>query len=160
MDTAKTAVLSECGRYRYELTRTWGLGRSVCWIMLNPSTADADVDDATIRKCIGFSQRWGYGGIVVVNLFALRSTDPKQLYMAVDPIGPRNPEFLRKVIPAAALVVAAWGNHGWFLQQSDLIRRDTDRTMYCLGTTAGGEPRHPGRVGYATPLVELRRPPR
>lgn len=128
--------------------------------MLNPSTADADVDDATIRKCIGFSDRWGYKGIDVINLFALRSTDPKELYTSLDPIGPRNPEFMRKLIPEAALVVAAWGNHGAFVGQGDFVRRDTERPIYCLGTTAGGEPRHPGRIGYDTPLVELRRPRR
>jgi len=86
MQAAGTAALSACGRYRYELTRQWGddgvRGR-VCWIMLNPSTADAEVDDPTIRKCIGFSKRWGFERMVVVNLFAHRSSDPAVLRSSV-----------------------------------------------------------------------------
>ncbi len=89
-----SAVLSECARYRYRLDRAWerddhGLG-TVTWVMLNPSTADADVDDPTIRRCIGFSKAWGYNALTVVNLFAWRATSPRDLCAVEDPVGPDN----------------------------------------------------------------------
>jgi hypothetical protein len=75
----RTATISDCGRYRYTLGRTWSDEPPVLFVMLNPSTADADVDDNTISKCIGFAKRWGHGGITVVNLYAWRATNPKEL---------------------------------------------------------------------------------
>src|SRR5262245_13227298 len=107
-----SAELSPCGRYRYALTRTWGDPKKVvCWVMLNPSTADADQDDPTIRRCLGFSRAWGAGGLVVVNLFALRATDPDQLRIAADPVGPDNDSHL-STAAFGRLVVAAWGARG------------------------------------------------
>ena len=71
----KSAIISECEQYRYELRRIWQPKKGlVCWVMLNPSIADANIDDPTIRRCIGYTAKWGYGGRVVVNLFALRAT--------------------------------------------------------------------------------------
>ncbi len=84
----KEAVISDCGRYRYRLTRRWGDGPLLSFIMLNPSTADAEVDDPTIRRCMGFARRDGYGGIVVGNLYAFRTTKPKALFAADNPLGP------------------------------------------------------------------------
>lgn len=84
-----SAVISECGSYRYRLERVWEAEKDrVAFIMLNPSTADASKDDPTIRRCIGFAKAWGFGGLIVGNLFALRSTDPKALYGHKDPVGP------------------------------------------------------------------------
>jgi len=82
--------LSPCGIYRYTLTREWEDGRCVAWLMFNPSNADATDDDATIRKCIGFSKRWGYGRMAVVNLYGVRSRDPKTVAKTADPVGPLN----------------------------------------------------------------------
>lgn len=80
----KTAEISSCGKYRYELTRTWDPQKMmVCFIGLNPSTADAENDDATIRKCIGFAQRWEYGGILMLNIFAFRTVSPAVLKSAM-----------------------------------------------------------------------------
>lgn len=103
------AVISPDGAYRYELTRRWGKGGVVCWIMLNPSVADAVRDDNTISKCIEFSDRWGYGQITVVNQCALRSTDPTVLKDHPDPSGPLNKTSVRTNVAVADLVVAAWG---------------------------------------------------
>lgn len=105
-----SAVISECGTYRYRLTRIWDEALPVlAWVMLNPSTADASTNDPTIRRCIAFAKAWGYGGIVVVNLYALRATDPKALWQHPDPIGPDNDEGLQFVAEHYPLIMCAWG---------------------------------------------------
>src|SRR4029079_19593153 len=109
----KDAVMSPCGRYRYRLTRVWDESRpAVCWVMLNPSTADAVKDDPTIRRGSSFSWSWGAGGLVVVNLFAFRATNPADLLDAPDPVGPENDAHVRDAAKGAGLVMAAWGVHG------------------------------------------------
>ena len=105
---AKGAHFDETGAYRLRLWRRWWDGPYVCWIMLNPSTADARVNDQTIRKCIAFSKQWGFGGLEVVNVFALRSTDPKALYKHHDPIGPGNDS----VISSSAPIPLEWSRRG------------------------------------------------
>jgi hypothetical protein len=136
------------GEYRYELRRCWGSAlpnHQVGFVMLNPSTADADQDDPTIRRCVAFAKAWGYGGIVVRNLYALRATDPAELWTHPDPIGSHNHTFLANCL-TDALTVCAWGAHGarnnrardfssWF--------REFGRPLYHLGLTAAGQPRHP-----------------
>ena len=161
-------VASDDNAYRYILWRSWGAPwsrpRDHCaWVMLNPSVADAVEGDPTIAKCVGFSHRHGHEGIVVVNLFALRSTDPKVLVSSRDPVGPHNPRFVHQVLghPAVSRVVLAWGNDG------ELDARDeafcvvhAGRELWCLqppgkpALTKTGSPRHPGRISYAS---ELRR---
>jgi hypothetical protein len=154
-----SAVLSDCGRYRYELTRQWGPdpGRRVCWIMLNPSTADAIETDQTLEKCVGFSQRWGYDGLVLVNLFAWRATDPRQLGHADDPVGPDNWAHVEAAVTSSPLVVVAWGNKGESGSRA-MLNFLTVRGIkpMCLGITAKAEPRHPCRLAYATELRLLR----
>ncbi|HEX3778607.1 MAG TPA: DUF1643 domain-containing protein [Pseudonocardiaceae bacterium] len=143
--TAKDAGISPCGTYRYWLTRHWADGPLLGWIMLNPSTADAEHDDPTIRRCIGFARAWGYAGIMVRNLYALRATDPAALWNHPDPVGPDNDLHLRRSAESP-LTVCAWGNHG--------SRNDRSRTIVsmlagfgvrlrCLKTTSTGEPWHP-----------------
>lgn len=109
----KTAIISDCGRYRYQLGRTWSDGPIARFIMLNPSTADATEDDPTIRRCISFAKREGAGAISVVNLFAFRATKPADMMKATDPIGPENNDHLREWVGHefgfAKLVIAAWG---------------------------------------------------
>lgn len=110
-DVTTSAVLSECGKYRYSLTRVWDDNKPrVLFIMLNPSTADAEKDDPTIRRCIGFAKDWGYGGIYVVNLFSLRATNPKDLLTAPFVVGVENEKWFRRMSSLANLVVCAWGN--------------------------------------------------
>lgn len=140
------ASLSECGTYRYALWRTWGPGRTVMWIMLNPSTADAHQDDPTVRRCQSFSREWGYDGIVVANLFALRATEPKALYKHKEPVGPDNDRVLRNLAGASDLVVAAWGTHGFYRGREASVRtmlRHQGTVVVCLGRTKSGSPRHP-----------------
>lgn len=109
--TVCTAVLSECGQYRYALKREWDAKKpKVMFVMLNPSTADHKDNDATIRRCIGFAKSWGFGGIIVGNLFAYRSTQPDQLLTCTDPIGPANMLTLQELYTECASVVCAWGN--------------------------------------------------
>src|SRR4051812_17109287 len=106
------ALLSDDGLYRYRLWRIWEeLAPVMVWVMLNPSTADADVDDPSIRKCVGFAKANGCGGIIVVNLFAWRATDPKELRAVADPVGPENDAHIRWAVkaPLLATVVAGWG---------------------------------------------------
>lgn len=143
------AIISGCGRYRYELTRRWDDGGPLLeWIMLNPSTADADQDDPTVRRCIAFAKRWGYGGIVVHNLYALRATSPGVLIgygtRPIHAIGPDNLDYLRSDDARRAdCTIAAWGAHAaglWWHEFGLRIERDR---LFCLGTNQGGSPKHP-----------------
>src|SRR5688500_18287560 len=108
----KKATLSACGRYRYHLERRWAT-HVLPIVMLNPSTADAEIDDPTIRRCMGFAKRDGYGGIAVCNLYALRSPSPDDLWRADDPYGPDNGEALRRLALYASVntlpILCAWG---------------------------------------------------
>jgi len=139
----KSATISEDQKYRYELRRTWqqktGL---VCWVMLNPSTADADFDDPTIRRCMGYTAWWGYGGIIVVNLFALRSKDPQKLYNVDDPIGPENYHYIFQASWGSALTIAAWGIRGRYLKQNKKVLAQLTNSHY-LALTKNGDPHHP-----------------
>lgn len=146
-EPVSSAVISECGRYRYELTRRWGPGPLLEFIMLNPSTADASVDDPTIRRCIAFAKRWGYGGIVVRNLYAYRATHPEELVNVDDPIGPENRDYLSRT--EADCTIVAWGADpaavGWwngypFAWQRTVIQRPA---LFCLGANSNGSPKHP-----------------
>ncbi|MCB9492102.1 MAG: DUF1643 domain-containing protein [Dehalococcoidia bacterium] len=144
----RSASFSRDRRYRYELGRRWGLGPAVTWVMLNPSTADATVDDPTIRRCIDFSRSWGFGALRVVNLFALRTPEPSALLHVDDLLGPggdrRLREVLRAVLRAADEVVVAWGNvHPRLGARVEAIASLLPAETSCLGLTARGEPRHP-----------------
>lgn len=142
------ARLSADGRYRYTLHRRWGdRPGAVVWIMLNPSTADDRVDDPTVRRCVGFTRAWGFDAAVVVNLYALRATDPAVLRAAADPVGPDNDAWLADLTrPAGLLRVAAWGAHRLAAARAaDLLGRRVlpAAGLVCLGTTSTGQPRHP-----------------
>lgn len=144
----KQADLSEDKLYRYHLCRIWEPSLTdIAWLMLNPSTADAEKDDATIRRCINFSREWGYGGIRVYNLFALRATNPHVLMSAVDPVGPLNDEWL-KTIPAHLTIVAAWGAQANFFPDRVLqvMKIINGRLVSVLGWTAENQPKHPLRL--------------
>ena len=138
----RTARLSDCGHYRYALGRRWGAGARAVFVMLNPSTADAERDDPTIRRCIGFAARWGFGALTVVNLYSWRATRPADLRRARDPVGPGGDEAIERATLGAALVVAAWGAHGdWRGRGAQVASRLSD--PHALGLTRSGAPRHP-----------------
>ena len=161
-EVEKGAVLSDCGLYRYRLWRRWGSGDRMAWIMLNPSTADADVDDPTIRRCMGFARREGYDGIEVVNLYALRATKPKHLLDHPDPEGYENQWHWSNVLPdpGVGMIVAAWGAGGSTQLRPSLALADWDLAelcVMCLGKTSKGDPRHPLYVRADQPFEALGR---
>lgn len=141
---------SPAREYRYLLTRIWDPAISpIVFLMLNPSTADALEDDNTIRRLAGpngFARSMGAGGVVVVNLFALCSTDPRALKHHRDPVGPLNDVFIRQATSGAERVVAAWGaagvEHGRGARVADTLR-GREVSLYCMGRTSTGQPRHP-----------------
>lgn len=160
-----SAILSACGTYRYVLHRTVGDAVSrVVWVMLNPSTADAETDDPTIRKVIGFSRAWGFGRFSVVNLYALRSTEWRGLLDRADPVGPYNEGHLCLALESADAVVLAWGAHAAGVDRArrtvhtsrmrSLVRRvisgHNGIPLWDLGTSKDGSPRHPLMLPYAT----------
>lgn len=152
------ATLSLCGRYRYRLWRVWDRTLPmVVWVMLNPSTADASNDDLTLKKVQGFSRQWGFGGVIVVNLYAWRETDPDALTArsleGADVVGPENDLHLRAAMQDAHLVLCAWGAHTVSRARAAAVLAMVPETVACecLGRTSGGAPRHPSRLAYATP---------
>lgn len=111
MKIFKEAVISDCGIYRYSLTRIWDESKpKVMFIMLNPSTADHEQDDPTIRRCISFAKSWGYGGLYVCNLFAYRATNPADLLKVDNPFGDKNIWHTRQLLDKVEKVICAWGN--------------------------------------------------
>lgn len=156
-----TATFSPCRTYRYTLTRVWDPSRSVVvFIMLNPSTANAFVEDPTIRRCLAFSRSWMAGGIVVHNLFGLRSTDPRKLYRHPDPVGPDNDAVIADTFTSGltvARVIAAWGVHGTLNDRGEQVRAlfaNRGIRLTCFGTTKDGHPRHPLYVRGDAAVVE------
>jgi hypothetical protein len=166
IDVYKTAKMSVCGRYRYLLMRSWGqCGYSgmfpetlgfysekysrpmLPFVMLNPSTADAAVDDPTIRRCMGFARREGFGGIMVANLYAFRAKNPDDLWRADDPYGPENDSALLHVANYAYCkgvpIVCGWGVHGGKNNRPIALMQQMGARLVCLGRTKGGYPRHP-----------------
>ena len=142
------------GDYRYKLWRSWGPDpdKKVIWVMLNPSTADATTDDATIRKCLAFSKLWGFHGLEVVNLFALRATDPGVMKAHKDPVGPLNDLFLKTAAESGNPLICAWGNDGRHLNRDLNIASSvfSNRELWCLGSNTNKTPRHPLYIALKT----------
>ena len=142
-----SAHFSDCGRYRYCLSRHWGAGESCTFVGLNPSMANDTHNDATVSKCVRFAQKWGLSGMTLVNLYARRSRYPEALHASKNPIGPDNDAWLADAIDDASLIIAMWGNHG-LRAYNNGIRRDLLVTRRrndwkCLGITKLGAPKHP-----------------
>lgn len=166
----KTAQLSPDEKYRYSLQRWWGAyGKDCLFIMLNPSTADALEDDATIRRCVNFAKSWGCCSLYVLNLFAYRATDRGELKRIDDPIGPENIEYFKVLVPEACLhtytgrqgtnagpCVVAWGNDGKYLDQDQAALgwiEEWGVQPMCLGINQNDTPKHPLYVPKDAALV-------
>lgn len=154
----KGAYISECGAYRYSLERRWGDSESglLAFVMLNPSTADAEVDDPTIRRCIGFAKREGRMGIVVVNLYAGRATQPDDLFRMKDPEGPDNMnQWMSWLRHERTKVVCAWGADSRAKSQAGKFKRfarEHSIPLFHLGLSKDGSPRHPLYLRNDAPL--------
>jgi len=138
--------------YRYQLLRRFKPGPLLLWIMLNPSKADAFSDDPTVRLCCAWGRMLGFFGVVIVNLYAWRSTDPQALLTASDPVGPENDRHIAAALADHEAVMCAWGAHGDLKRVAEVkaMIRAAGRGSRCLGITKSGAPRHPLRVPYST----------
>ncbi|MGM4925230.1 DUF1643 domain-containing protein [Tardiphaga sp. 804_B3_N1_9] len=160
-----SAVISKCGSFRYELRRIWNdaLPPYVSG-MLNPSTADAELDDPTIRRNIQRARVMGFGSLIVWNLGAGRATEPRVWKSLADPIGPDNDLHIRRVLEECrdrnGLAVAGWGNHGSFMQRDEVVAQMANEigvVFHCLGVTKFGHPKHPLYVAKSTdPVLWIR----
>lgn len=143
-DSPSGAIISDDQVFRYALWRRWNHDPLMVFVMLNPSTADASQDDPTIRRCIGFAQREWWGGILVVNLFAFRSSSPALMKKAPNPVGPENNTHIRTLLAQPhGPVVCAWGSHGSFQGRDQSARSLLGPGLKCLGKTNAGQPKHP-----------------
>lgn len=151
-DADSEALYSPCGAYRYLLTRRWGEGGLLLYVMLNPSTATEERNDPTIERCERRARMLGHGGLAVANLFGFRATYPADLRAAPDPVGPENDAVLMQAAAGAGTILCGWGNHGALMGRGPLVAgqlRGTGRPVCHLGLTRDGHPRHPLYVGYA-----------
>lgn len=150
------AVISDCGKYRYLLRRTWDHAKPrALLIMLNPSTADAKKDDATIRSCVRLLSGLRYGSMEVVNVFAWRATKPTDLPCFTEAVGPKNPDAIDAAISRCDVVICAWGANSMAMEYGRQIIstvRASRPTVYCFGKTKFGFPKHPLYLKSGTPL--------
>ena len=139
------ALFDPSERYRYWLARMWDPDLpAVNFIMLNPSTADQYQLDPTVTRCLHYAQRWGFGTLIVTNIFAYRSTDPKALYTVPDPVGRENDAYLLQAAQQADLRVVAWGTHGAVRDRHQrVLTLLAPYPLTALGVTQGGFPKHP-----------------
>lgn len=141
------AIISECGTYRYLLQRFWNVQlEAVNFVMLNPSTADAVLDDPTIRRCLGFARVLGFGAMEITNLFALRSVNPKALRTHADPVGPENDEQIVSSAKVCQMTICAWGTQGRYMDRANRVislLRNNGIAPYALRFTLWGDPAHP-----------------
>ncbi len=138
-----SAIFSPCRKYRYTLTRIWNGNKPLAsFIGLNPSTADEIKNDPTVTRCINYAKRWGYGGIIMLNIFAFRATVPKMLKSAAEPIGKDTDVWITAKSQETDLTIACWGTHGEFMDRGkEVLKLLND--FKCLGITKHGYPKHP-----------------
>ena len=143
MDELSSAEFSECRKYRYILRRTWSFKSPVVtFIGLNPSTADHVKDDPTIRRCRNFAKGWGFGGMLMVNLFAFRATEPRVMMGETNPIGIGNNGFIIDACDQGEIAVACWGTNGQYMDRDKEVISKVEK-LYYLKLTKAGHPSHP-----------------
>lgn len=145
------AVYSECGKYRFYLRRQWERGRLICFLMLNPSTATELANDPTVERCERRARAMGFGGFIVVNLFAWRATNPADMKRQADPVGEWNNLYTLHAAAVSAMTVCAWGSHGGHLGRDKAVLAKLEAAgirPYALRLTKGGAPSHPLYVPY------------
>lgn len=151
----RRADFSPCRTWRYSLSRIWADQFPIAMFLgLNPSTADEFQDDPTVRRCMRFAESWGYGGIILGNLFAYQATDPRQLKSAIDPVVPDNECWLTGLAEKATMVIAAWGASGGLMGRDKVVTSLLEE-IHCLGLTTDGRPRHPLYLRSDTKPVKL-----
>ena len=139
----KSAIFSPCETYRYSLTRIWNDEKKpIIFIGLNPSTADENMDDPTIRKCMHYAFQWGFGGLIMVNLFAFRATLRNDLKKSKLPVGKNNNQFIVNAFQESEMAIAAWGNDGQLYGRDKEVLRLVSNPM-CLNINKTGQPAHP-----------------
>ena len=142
------AIFSEDRKHRYVLIRKWNLNKpSLMIISLNPSTADEEINDPTIRRCIGFAKQWGFGKLFVTNLFSFRATFPKDLFNCENPIGDKNDYWIKKLSKEVDKVILAYGNQGKFKNRHKEILKMINNP-YCIKKSKTGMPMHPLYLRY------------
>jgi hypothetical protein len=160
----RTAVFSTDRKFRYLLSRKWGVGPILAFVGLNPSTANEQTDDPTVRRCVAFARAWGYSAVHVVNLFAIVSADPSVLRKP-DCIGPDNDQYLARLAVHGDKVIAAWGNHGAdYFDRVSTVRHilNNFRDLYCFSKNKTGQPIHPlyvrmvpeGSLSIYSPVID------
>lgn len=155
----RSATFSADLQFRYQLWRSWSADLpTMAVIGLNPSTADDRADDPTTRRMIGFAAAAGYGRLVMINLYGLRSPAPSVLRHVSDPIGPENDHWIRNAVQQAERVVAAWGTHAEPARAAAVLQMLEHHTVWCLGLTKDRCPRHPLYVPARTLLQPYARP--
>ena len=165
----RTAVFSPVPTHRYRLGRKMHSAtldsrlpssEVITWVMLNPSTADAERDDPTIRRVLKFSTAWGFPNVDIGNIFALRSTDPHGLRLHEDPVGEKNDEALLAMAKGACAVVCAWGTHGGYQDRAEAVvkvLKASGMPLWTLGLTKDKHPRHPLYVSSDNLPIPFRR---
>lgn len=141
------AVYSPCEQYRYWLSRTWEDGPTVSFVGLNPSTATEATDDPTVRRCRRFAERWGYGGFIMLNLFAFRATEPKEMKVQEHPVGSETDRYLLEGAYQSQEIVCCWGIHGHFRGRAayveKMLRAEYSAKLRYLRLVSGGTPGYP-----------------
>jgi hypothetical protein len=142
---ASRAAFSPDRKHRYALWRTWDRSKSiVMFVGLNPSTADEVQNDPTVSRCIKYAEKWGFGGMIMSNIFAYRATDPGDMKAAADPVGSENDQWLLKLTDEASLIVAAWGNHAEHMDRGRAVMKLLEnKKLHCLAINQTGHPKHP-----------------
>lgn len=151
-DAASVAEYSDCGAYRYTLTRVWDArAPRAAFVMLNPSTATEVQNDPTVERCERRARALGYGAFRVLNIFAYRATDPRVMRAAADPVGPGNDAAILDALPWADRVICAWGTHGAHRDRGPQVAamlRGAGAALWHLGLSKAGHPKHPLYIGY------------